>query len=92
MMSDFLKGLFQIIGKDNEVAFAPHLFDACIVGRNECVQLRGGDAIFPPGVVGRFNFYRTQRDDRCPGEDADVFAFNRSGQPFAKILLRVGNC
>jgi hypothetical protein len=92
MTSDFLKSFLQIVGQGDEFAFAPHLFDAGIVGRDECIQLGWGNAIFPPGVVGRFNFDRTQRDDRCPGEDANVFASNRSGQPFAKILLRVGNC
>lgn len=92
MTSDFLKSFLQIFGQRYEFAFAPHLVDARIVGRDECVQLRGGDAIFPPGVVGGFNFYRAQRDDRCPGEDADIFALNRSGQPLPKILLRDGNC
>ena len=79
MTSDFFKSFLQIVGQGDEFAFAPHLFDARIVGRDECVQLRGGDAIFPPGIVGRFNFYRTQRNDCRFGEDADIFAFNRSG-------------
>ena len=91
MDSDFLNSFPQIVRQDDEFAFAPGLFDARIVGRDECVQLRGGDTIFPPGVIRRFNFHRTQRDDRCPRQDADIFAFNCSGQPFPKILLRVGN-
>ncbi|MDP9254167.1 MAG: hypothetical protein M3O66_04405 [Verrucomicrobiota bacterium] len=90
-MSDFLKGLLQIVGKDNKLAFAPHLFDASTFRFDECVQLCWCHAIFPPGVVGRFHFNWTQRNDRCAGEDADVFALHRRAQPFAEILFRVGD-
>ena len=70
----------------------PHLTDAGIINCDECIQLRGSDAIFSPGVIGRLYFDWTQRNNRGPGYDANVFPLDRRSQPFAKILLGVRNC
>ena len=67
----------------------PHLTNAGIINCDECVQLRGSDAIFAPGVIGRFYFDWTQRNNSSPGYNADVFTLDRRSQPFAKILLRI---
>ncbi len=91
MMSDFRKGLFQIIGEDDEFAFALHLLDASAFSFDECVQLRRRNPIFTPSVVGRFHLHRTQRNNGGACEDADVFASHRRAQPFAEVLLCVGN-
>lgn len=91
MTSDFFKSLLQVIRQRDEFAFAARFLDPRIIGFDERVQFRWRNAIFPPGVVGRFHFDRAQRDNGGTGEDADFFAPHRRAQPFAEILFRVGD-
>jgi hypothetical protein len=49
-------------------------------------QLDLGQTVFLFGVVGRLDGYRAQRDHLRTGNNPDLLAARRPGQPGAKIL------
>ena len=92
MSRDFFKSLLQIAREPNELAGAANRFDPFVIGPDKRLQIGLGHAILPPGIIGRFDLDRSQRDDGSTGNNTDLLAINGRQKPFAEILFRVRNC